>query len=419
MTSPIVPFRTQPQVALYYSNTLLALNNSLNVNTPGDWYFKANAIGSVGAGLSQDLFILQQQIFPQTASGSNLDSMLSNLNLTPRLGNLPATGQVVISASISSNTTINQGQIFTNNATGIQYICTQTTLVTVATYATTQIPIACNQVGSGFNMALGTTLIPSPAIAGIASVTVTAMSDGVNTESDSTVAGRIRFAFQNPPGGGSISDFITWGRATPGVTFVYGFILSSGGLNVINIVIFAGGFDPSTILATPVIPYSRTANDALVTQASNYIQSVRPINNTVNTITTLTYMVPEIISIVVTLVTGLTLTTILPSVNLTVTQLIQREIRRSIISIPPGGVNVGGVFQIPISLIEQTIDEGLSSSPYETGIYASILIDRQIDYNGSYTPIIVPSGQAVIDLTTGNAQIIYDISYSNISVTLA
>lgn len=419
MSNPIVPFRTQSEVTTYYANALLAINNSLNVNTPGDWYFKANAIGSVGSGLSQDLYILQQQIFPQTASGSSLDSMLSNLNLTPRQGNLPATGQVVLSASILSNVTISQGQVLTNTSTNVNYICTQTTLVTVAAYATTQIPIACTQVGSGFNMIPGTTLTPSPAIVGVTSVTVTAMSDGLNSESDGQVAARIIFAFQNPPGGGSISDFVAWGMETPGVTFVYGFITMSGGLNIINIVIFAGGFNPTTILATPAIPYSRTASNALVTQASNYIQSVRPINNTVNTITTLTYMIPEVISIVVTLVTGLTLSTILPSVNLTVTQLIQREIRRAIISIPPGGINVGGVYQIPISVIEQTVDEGLSSSPYETGIYASILIDRQIDYNGSYTPIIVPSGQAIIDLSTGNAQIIYDITYSNINVTLA
>ena len=419
MSSPIVPFRTQSQVFTYYSNALLALNNTLNVNTPGDWYFKANAIGSVGSGLSQDLYILQKQIFPQTASGSSLDSMLSNLNLTPRQGNLPATGQVVISSAIGSNVTVAQGQVFLNPLTNSRYICTQTTLVTVADYATTQIPIACTVVGSGFNMIPSTVLTPVPVIAGVSSVTVTAMSDGVDTESDGQVAQRIIFAFQNPPGGGSISDFVAWGMATPGVTFVYPFITTTGGLNIINLVIFAGGFNPSTILATPAIPYSRTANQALVTQAANYIQSVRPINNTVNTITTITYMVPEIISIVVTLVTGLTLTTIVPSVNLTVTQLIQREIRRSIISIPPGGVNVGGVFQIPISLIEQTIDEGLSSSPYETGIYASILVDREITYNGSYTPIILPSGQAVIDISSGNALIVYDILYSNINVTLA
>lgn len=419
MSNPIVPFRTQSQVFTYYANTLLALNNSLNVNTPGDWYFKANAIGSVGSGFSQDLYILQQQIFPQTASGSSLDSMLSNLNLTPRQGNLPATGQVVLTSSILSDVTIPQGQVFLNTSTNNKYICTQTTLITVSSYSTTQIPIACTQVGSGFNMIPSTVLIPSVPISGVSSVTVTSMSDGLNTESDGQVAARIIFAFQNPPGGGSISDFITWGMATTGVTFVYGFITTTGGLNIINIVIFAGGFTPSSILDTPAIPYSRTATNSLVTQANNYINSVRPINDTVNTITTITYMIPEIISIIVTLVTGLTLTTVLPSVGLTVTQLIQREIRRSIISIPPGGINVGGVYQIPISVIEQTVDEGLSSSPYETGIYASILIDRKIDYDGSYQSIILPSGQAAIDLSTGNAFIIYDIDYSNINVNIA
>ncbi len=419
MSTSLVPFRTQSDVYTLYANSLLALNNSLNVATPGDWNFKANAIGSVGSGLSQDLYILQQQIFPQTASGSSLDSMLSNLNLTPRQGNLPATGQVVLSASIPSNVTINQGQVFTNTLTNIQYICTQTTLVPSAAYSTTQIPIACTQVGSGFNMVVGTTLTPNTIIANVSSVTVTAMSDGLNTETDGLVAQRILFAFQNPPGGGSLSDFIGWGMETPGVTFVYGFITTSGQLNIINIVIFAGGFDVNAILNTPVIPYSRTASDSLITQANNFIQSVRPVNNTVNTITTITYQIPLIISIAVTLVNGLTLTTILPSVNLTVTQLIQREIRRSIISIPPGGINVNGVFQIPISVIEQTVDEGLSSSPYETGIYASILVDRQIDYDGSYTPIVLPSGADIIDAISGNALIIYDITYSNIHVTLA
>ncbi len=419
MSISLVPFRTQSEIYTYYANSLLALNNTLNVATPGDWYFKANAIGSVGSGLSQDLYILQKQIFPQTASGNSLDSMLSNLNLTPRQGNLPATGQIVVTASIPSDVTINQGQVFINLLTNVQYICTQTTLVTVDNYATTQIPISCTQVGSGFNMGVGTVLTPTTPISGVTSLTVTSMSDGVTTESDGLVAQRIIFAFQNPPGGGSLSDFIAWGMVTPGVTFVYGFITTTGQLNVINIVVFAGGFDPSAILNMPSVPYSRTANDSIVRQANNYIQSVRPINNTVNTITTITYMIPLIISIEVTLISGLTLTTVLPSVNLTVIQIIQREIRRSIISIPPGGVNVNGVYQIPISVIEQTIDEGLSSSPYETGIYASILVDRKIDYDGTYTPIILPSGADLIDPTSGNAFIVYDIDYSNINVTLA
>jgi uncharacterized phage protein gp47/JayE len=419
MSSPIVPFRMQSQVATYYANSALALKNNLNVNTPGDWYFKKNAIASVGSGLSQDLFILQQQIYPQTASGSNLDSMLSNLNLTPRLGNLPATGQVILGASIGSNITIAQGQIFLNPLTNVKYICTQTTLVTVATYTTTQIPIACTQVGSGFNMALETSLTPSPAISGVTSVTVTAMSDGLVKERDEDVASRIIFANQNPPGGGSVSDFVGWAMVTPGVTKADCFIITTGGLNIINVVIFAGGFDPTVILDTPAIPYSRSANNALVTQANNYIQNVRPINNTVNTITTKTYMIPLAISIAVTLVSGLTLTTIVPSVGLTVSDLIKREIRRSIISLPPGGVDISGVFQVPISLIEQTIDKGLSASNYETGVYASILVDRDIKYNGTYTPIILPSGLNILDPASGDALIIYDIDYTKINVSLA
>jgi hypothetical protein len=206
---------------------------------------------------------------------------------------------------------------------------------------------------------------------------------------------------------------------TPGITNVYGYITTNAGINVINIILFAGGFDPDVILETPTITYSRTASQALVDQASNYIQSVRPINNTVNTITTETYLVPDMITVTVTLATGFTLGTLVPTQNLTVMQLIQREVRRAIISIPPGGVNVNGANVIPLSNIEQSLDEGLASSSQENGLYASLLVDRGVLYNSAYLPIPVPNGQNIIDTNTNLGQIIYDISYSNITVVLS
>jgi hypothetical protein len=195
MVNPIVPFRTQAQVAQYYFTTLSALNNTLNVNNPSDWYFKGQAIGSVGSG-SQDLYILQQQIFPQTASGVSLDSILANLNLAPRLGNLPASGQAVLTNSIPADVIVPQGQIFVNALTGTQYSCTQTTIIPMADYTTTQIPLACTTVGSGFNMSVGTTLTPTTTLTNVTSITITAFSDGINAESDSSVAQRITFDFQ-------------------------------------------------------------------------------------------------------------------------------------------------------------------------------------------------------------------------------
>lgn len=419
MVNPIVPFRTQNQVAQYYFTALSSVNNAVNVNNPSDWYFKGQAIGSVGSGISQDMYILQQQNFPQTAIGVSLDSFLANLNLTQRQGNLPATGQVVLTNSISGNVTINQGQGFNDSITGATYSCTQTTLIPMAAYATTQIPLACTQTGSGFNLSVGTTLTPVTTISGVTSVTVTAFSDGLITELDPQVSQRIIFAFQNPPGSGSLSDFVAWGMSTPGVTFVYGYVTTNAGLNVINIIIFAGGFDPDIILQSPSIPYSRTASDALVGQANNYIQSVRPINNTVNVITTETYMIPDIIQVTVTLATGFTLNTLVPTQGLTALQLIQREVRRAIITIPPGGVNINGTFVIPISTIEQSLDEGLSSSPNENGLYASLLVDRAVLYNDAYIPIPVPNGPAIIDIDTNLGQIIYDITYANINVILS
>jgi hypothetical protein len=433
MSSPIVPFRTQQQVTELYSNSVLALNNALQVLTPGDWYFKANAIGSVGSGLSQDLYITQKQIFPQTASGPSLDSMLANLNLAPRAGNLPAMGQIAFESAPSGTVTVNQGQSFSNSSTNISYTCTQSTVVTIADYAVTFIPVACTQLGSGFLSAVGTILTSSSPIGGVSNFTVENMSDGVTSETDGEVANRIIFAFQNPPGAGSISDFVNWGLQTTGVTFVFVFVIyqSSSGLNIIYVTIFSGNFDVNAILANDGIvnptwiTYSRNAS-SLVSSANNYIQSVRPVNNTVVTNTVDTYIIPLNINVIVTLATGFTLTTNIPAVGLNVTQLIQREVRRAIISIPAGGVLINGNYEIPISLISQTLDAGLSATSVQTGIYAAILVDRDVLYDNIYQSIPVPSiAQGNIVDNIGNSKIIYDVQgttmnpYSNIIVTLA
>lgn len=424
MSSPIVPFRTQQELTAVYSNAALALNNALDVLNPGDWYFKANAIGSVGSGLSQDLYILQKQIFPQTAGGSNLDSQLAALNLAPRAGNLPAIGQVVFASAPSAGSyTIPEGQIFTNSLTNITYSCTQTTVVTNVDYATTPIPIACTQTGSGFVAAATTTLTVSPAIGTVSSFTVQTMTDGVNSESDGEVANRIIFAFRNPAGGGSVSDFVNWALQTSGVTLAQVFTTITNGIVVINVVIFGGSSDPSTILANYAPGSYTRAIPSLIPSVSNYIQSVRPINNTVLVTTTETYIIPLVITVTVTLINGYTLSTNIPSVGLTVLQLIQREVRRAIVSIPPQGININGDFQIPMSFISQTLDAGLSASAVQTGIYAAILLDRDVVYNGAFQAIEVPSvgDNNIFDPSTGYAKIIYDVqaSYANVNVVVA
>jgi len=423
MSSPIVPFRTQQQVATIYTDAALAINNALDLRNPGDWFFKANAIGSVGAGLSQDMYILQKQIFAQTASGSNLDSQLAALNLTPRQANLPATGLIVFASAPGSTVTVAQGQIFTYSTTNVTYQCTQTTVVTTADYATTPIPIACTQLGTGFAVPAAAILTVSAPIGTVSNFTVQSMSDGVNSESDSEVAARIIFGFQNPAGGGSAQDFIGWAMQTSGVTLAQTYITIVAGINQINVVIFGGSGDPTTIINTEAPGSYTRAAAALIPSVTNYIQSVRPINNTVVVTTTETYLIPNTITVFVTLIPGYTLSTNVPTVGLTVQQLIQREVRRDILSVPPGGITVDNAQVIPMSLISQTLDAGLSASAVQTGIYAGILIDRDVIYNGNFQPIPLPSiaTNDLFDSGNGYAKVIYDVqsSYSNVNVVLS
>lgn len=423
MSSPIVPFRTQQQVSTIYSTAALALNNSLDLTNPGDWNFKSNTIGSVGSGLSQDLFILQKQMFAQTASGSNLDSMLSALNLAPRAGNLPALGQTVFASAPSTGTyTIAQGQSFTNSLTNVTYQCTQTTIVTDVNYATTPIPIACTQLGTGFAVPASTVLTISSPIGGVSNFTVTSMSDGVTQETDGEVSNRIIFNFQNPPGGGSPSNFVNWAQKTSGVTSASVFIIVQEGLNNINVVLFGGSSNSTTILNSFPTPGTFTrAVPSLIPTVSNYIQSVRPVNDTVTVTTTETFLIPLVITVSVTLTTGFSLSTNIPSEGLTVIELIQREVRRAIVSVPPQGINIDGTYIIPISLISQTLDAGLSASPIQTGIYASILLDRDVIYNGAFQAIQIPTiaNDDIFDPDNGYALVVYDIVYANINVVLA
>lgn len=237
------------------------------------------------------------------------------------------------------------------------------------------------------------------------------MNDGAGSESDPNVRYRILQAIQNPKLGGTKQDYITWATSQPNITAAYivANILQTG---ILSVFVLSGTNDPDVILAKPDIIYNRTTTKPDMQTAQNYIETQRPINDNalVSTTDTQVYTDANTINVGVILIQNLTLTTILPDFNnMTVSDLIKREVRRAFVSSPLYGTLIGSARFVLLSDVVQSIDTGLSVTG---GIYAQILIDRKVDYKSTQNNIPI---NATVQ-QDNNLFLVYDIEYAAINV---
>lgn len=398
--------KTQQQYYQQYVNFIKALNPIAVPDAPAtDWWVKANGIGGIASGIDQDIYTFRQNIFPQYASGNALDKFLASYNLQSRSAGTPATGYCSLADVQTQDITIpvNTELSISNN----QYFVQQTTVVIGGTLG--QIPIQSSNTGAGQQLANGTELTLTEPIGSIDKLVVISMNEGAGKESDPNVRYRILQAIQNPKLGGTKQDYITWATSQPNITasYVAANILQTG---ILSIFVLSGTNDPDVILANPYA-YNRTTTDPDIQTVQNYIETQRPINDNalVSTTDTQIYSEPTI-NVGVILIQNLTLDTLLPDFNnITVADLIRREVRRAFISTPLYGTKIGNNRYIRLSDIAKSVDTGLSA---DEGVYAQILIDRKIDYNGSQDNI--PINTSIQQ--DNNLFLIYDIEYQAINV---
>ncbi len=400
--------KTQQQYYQQYVNFVKALNPIAVPDAAAtDWWVKANSIGAIASGIDQDIYTFRQNIFPQYASGNALDKFLASYNLQPRSAGVPATGYCSLPTVQAQDVTLqaNTQLSISNN----QYFIQQTTTVKAGTLG--QIPIQSANTGSGQQLANGTELKLTNPVGNIDKLIVLSMNDGAGSESDPNVRYRILQAIQNPKLGGTRQDYITWATSQPNITAAYivANILQTG---ILSVFVLSGTNDPDVILSKPDIIYNRTTTKPDMQTAQNYIETQRPINDNalVSTTDTQVYADANTINVGVILIQNLTLTTILPDFNnMTVADLIRREVRRAFISSPLYGTLIGSARFVLLSDVVQSIDTGLSVTG---GIYAQILIDRKVDYKGT-------QGNIPIDTTIqqdNNLFLVYDIEYAAINV---
>lgn len=137
--------------------------------------------------------------------------------------------------------------------------------------------------GAFGNCAVGTVMTLGTSIAGISStgsVTV-AFTGGADIEKDDSLRSRMLFAYQNPPQGGAVPDYITWAKQVSGVTRAW---CNPNGFGAGTVVVYAmldsaesgnGGFPVGTngVAAAETRGVAATGDQLTI---ANYIYPLRP-----------------------------------------------------------------------------------------------------------------------------------------------
>jgi hypothetical protein len=124
-------------------------------------------------------------------------------------------------------------------------------------------------------------------------------------------------------------------------------------------------------------PIVRVPSESLKTVVKDYVDARNPINDC------LYVFGPDEASVDVTMnvrwADGYEGSQVLAGQTLTLTQLVEREIKRAIYKVPVGGRKIGASGYVIASEIEEALDQALSALPYAQGTIAEAIIDRQIE----------------------------------------
>lgn len=407
---------TALDIATQYRLFVKNQNNALTPDVQGDdWYIQSFALGGIVAGAYADLYNSSLSMFPQTASLPALQKYLATWGLSQLQGAFPSQGLLAVQEFPPSDIVLPVG--FQFNLPGGTLSWTVTEETTVPTSGTLPlIPLLCTVAGSGTQLAPGTILTPNTPVAGNIGFTVQSMLDGSDQENAASAASRVLQKIQFGPAGGTIGDYVRWAMTTPDITGARVFS-NYGSQTIVGVFAFAGGFDVDTILASPDVFVNRTATPDQVSTVSDYIETQRPVTASFYVGSVTTYMIPaSVINVQVRLVAGLTLVSQAPGLSFTIGDLIDREIRRAVVTTAPGGAFVGNTGYLTVSSIEQALDNGLSATGEVNGLYANILLDRTVTLAGGSPNFPLPS-QLSVDVD-GNIPIIYDVAYSSINLSL-
>lgn len=409
-----------------YLSYLQAKNSKINAFAPNTyWSIQGGAMAAFFLDLYQNLGLVQNSIYIQNSVGNQCDLWLYSRGLVARGGMTYGTINCLVTSS--TPVTITANTVFTDSVSGNQYRNLQA--LTVASGSVT-ITLYAAQPGSNYLEAIGSDLT-----AGSIIVNVTSATNGQIEESDLSCINRALMSVRIPKGGARETDYYELclkSNATlpsPVITdaiiasdfIVIGEVSILGAFPLVGTAITEYQLNQGLLPATSFMGYSRQAGSDVIANANIFIQSQRLVGLTVAVGTSITYAATDPMNTLtfdVSLATGYTLSSVItiPSqdntdnpitVQLTVEQLIQREVRRAICNQLYGATPINGQNTITIDSIIYWLNLQLSAT---NGQLAQLLTN----ITTTSTDIQVPN----LDYNAQNVYYTYDITeYADIIVS--
>lgn len=368
-----------------YFTFLKTLKPDLNVNDQNsDFVIRGKAFTGVLSGLFGD----QQKVNNDTyISSARPESVLLH-GQDEGIARQPATQAASIQIRIygTNGTVVAPGDLtLVYNATGVIYV--NTSGGTIAS-GHLDVAIRAQVTGQIGNVAAPDSLqvvSPPSGVNGLADV-MTSISDGSDIESIDSYRARLLINRQEPPAGGNETDYPAFAFAADPSVRSAKINRFGRGLGTVDIYITTGTTDIDTAV-TQGLPIVRIPGPTVLANVQAYYDSHAPLTDCPRVYGSSEVTVPATVK--VKLATGLTLSSV-PSdptynpLNLTVQQLIAREVGRVMYKLPVGGrVLPGGtVGYVVASDIEEGLDVWLSAvKDPVTNLFIGklpILADRQV-----------------------------------------
>lgn len=280
---------SRPTLSSLRAQVASDLQVSPNGSDPLLRFSSLNVLGRALAGLANSQYgytdWVAQQSNPFTAEDEFLEAWAALKNIYREAATQAGAvtpGQITFPGTNGNQIPV--GTLITRGD-GVQY--TTTSLGTVSGGSVT-VNAEANADPTGLtgafgNCAIGTVMTLATSIAGISSTgsVTTAFTGGADIETDTSLRSRMLFAYQNPPQGGAVTDYVTWAEGVNGVTRAW---CNPNGFGAGTVVVYAmlditeaayNGFPQGTNgVATAEARAAAATGDQLT--IANYIYPLRP-----------------------------------------------------------------------------------------------------------------------------------------------
>lgn len=214
-----------------------------------------------------------RQLFPDTAEKSFLERQASIQGIYRREATA-ATGTLTVTRTAGA--TIPVGTVFVAADGETRFATTEEPEVDES-----EVPVQCMTTGTGGNREAGETYSLVSPLSGVSTeATGSEMAGGTEAESDDSLRERLIYRLQNPPRGGTATDYVAWAMEVPGVTRAWCFPKELG-IGTVTVRFATDGLTengvPTQGMVTIVSEY--IAENAPVTAATTV---VAPVAKTVN-----------------------------------------------------------------------------------------------------------------------------------------